>query len=690
MLSIGLVRAGQEQYYTSLAREDYYTSSGEPEGVWFGAAARALELSGAVQKADLSSLIYGFSPCGRMLVRNAGSDTRRAGMDLTFNAPKSVSVLWSQAASGAMREAIQEAHAEAVRTALTYIEEEAAFVRYGLDGANRKQAGLIVATFEHSSARLAGKEQRAPDPHLHTHALVINAGLAEDGFSATLDSRELYRHKMAAGVLYRVELFRQVEERLGIAATRCGKFCELRGIPKELLEEFSKRRRAIEEYLEERGSYGAPEADDAALKTRPTKPKVDREAFFAEWQRIGASYGFKVDDEFLRRVLEEAPRREPEQEVARASARALKNVTQQNSHFARRELVRALADELEDKGVGAAAVLEAATSLLQSPEVRLVGEAVGEQRFTTEEMLELERSMLRDAAGLSRRSDSVRPETIAQVLRTRPTITEEQLQALHHMTELRALSLVRGLAGTGKTYIMDAAREAWEQEGRTVLGATLAATAAKRLQEDSGIQSETLHQLRWRLENGKLELDQSTVVVVDEAAMVGTRQLRALIQAVSEAQAKLVLVGDDRQLQAIDAGAPFSSLAKRFGAAELNDIRRQKREWARDAVVEFSRGEARKALRRYQERGLVRVTKTRGEAVEQLVLDFEAAVDEYSLKETVALTGTRQEARKLNREIQLRREQRGELGERVELGDDVFHVGETASCFGRTQARSPS
>jgi conjugative relaxase-like TrwC/TraI family protein len=676
MLSIGLVSAGQEQYYVELSREDYYTESGEPEGRWFGTGAARLGLDGTVGKDELSKLIQGFAPSGEKLVRNAGSETRRAGLDLTFNAPKSVSVLWSQAQGNETRKAIQEAHAAAVEAALRYIEQDAAFVRYGLDGANRKSAGLIVATFEHSSARLASPDQLAPDPHLHTHALVINAGVAEDGFTATLDSRELYRHKMAAGVLYRAELFRQLEQRLGISAERRGRFCELKGIPEELLEEFSKRRRAIEEYLEERGNFGAAHSDDAALKTRTVKPKVDRESFFAEWQRIGAKFGFEVDDEFLRRGLAEAPERDVDQVVREATSRAIRKVTEQSSHFARRELIRALADELEDKGVGADVVLDAADRALESPEIRSVGEAVGELRFTTEEMLQLERTMLREAAGLARRSEAVSSTTLVQVLRSRPTITDEQLEALHHMTERKSLAMVRGLAGTGKTFIMEAAREAWELEGRTVLGATLAATAAKRLQEDSGIKSETLHRLLWRLENGKLELDRNSVVVIDEAAMVGTRQLAALIRAVSEAHAKLVLVGDDRQLQAIDAGAPFASLAKRFGAAELNDIRRQKREWARDAVVEFSRGDAKKAIRRFQERGLVRVAATRRDAIQQLVDDFEVAAQESGLKETVALAGTRAEARKLNREIQLRRKARGELGDRVVAGEESFYVGD--------------
>jgi len=679
MLSIGLVSTGQESYYLDLAREDYYTESGEPEGQWLGGAVPEFGLTGPVRKHQLSRLLQGFAPTGAPLVRNAGSASRRAGLDLTFSAPKSVSVLWSQARSEATRRAIQEAHAAAVAAAVQYLESEASFVRFGVDGVHRQGARLVVATFEHSSARLAGADDAAPDPHLHTHALVVNAGVTEDGSTATLDSREFYRHKMSAGVLYRAELFRQIQQRLGLAAARGERFCELVDIPTALTKEFSKRRLAIESYLEERGISGAHHSDSAALKTRTVKPKVDREAFFKEWQRVGAEHGLVVDEEFLQKAARSTQAkvcRPPEQLLEDAATSAIRRVTEQHSHFARRDLVRAVAEELEDKALGAAAALQVVDRVLESPEVRRVGEALGEPRFSTEEMLRMERAMLREAAGLTRRLDSVQPRTLVSVLRARPTITEEQRDALHHLTERSALAVVRGLAGTGKTYLLEAAREAWEIEGRTVYGVALAATAAKRLQEGSGIKSETLHRLLWRLEGGELELSANSVVVVDEAAMVGTRQLAALVRTVSAAGGKLVLVGDDRQLQAIEAGAPFASLAKRFGAAELNDIRRQRREWARDAVVEFSRGEAHRALRRYRERGLVHVAETRREAIQKLARDFEAAVQASGFAETAALTGTRAEAKKLNREIQMRRRARGELGDRLLLGEEAFHVGD--------------
>jgi ATP-dependent exoDNAse (exonuclease V) alpha subunit len=167
------------------------------------------------------------------------------------------------------------------------------------------------------------------------------------------------------------------------------------------------------------------------------------------------------------------------------------------------------------------------------------------------------------------------------------------------------------------------------------------------------------------------------VLVVDEAGMVGTRQMEQLVAHVHEAGAKLVLVGDDRQLQAIDAGAPFAGMRRRFGGVEMTEIRRQREEWAKEIVRDFSRGEARSALRRLAERRLVTVGKTGREVRDAMVEDALEAARDVGFRETLVLTGTRSDARKLNREVQLQRRARGELGdERLRYDGTSFHQGD--------------
>ena len=245
MLSIAQMSgAGQGDYYLNLAQEDYYTKGGEPPGEWFGEGAKAQGLAGEVEASALRNLLQGYSPEGHeTLVQNARKENRQSGWDLTFSAPKSVSVVWSQA-DNETRSAIEKAHKEAVHSALSYLEKEAGVTRRGSGGYEKENAKLTFAVFEHGTSR-------AQDPALHSHALLINAGLRADGSTGTIESRGVYQHKMAAGALYRAELSYQLEQSLGLVSEKKGRAFELTGVSKELQKEFSTRRQEIEQHLSE-------------------------------------------------------------------------------------------------------------------------------------------------------------------------------------------------------------------------------------------------------------------------------------------------------------------------------------------------------------------------------------------------------------------------------------------------------
>ena len=212
MLSVSAMSGGQGVYYTALAREDYYLEGGEPPGLWTGHGAQVLGLLGEIDKEDFSKIFDGLDSRGRPLVQNAGHENRQAGWDLTFSAPKSVSVLWSllPPEAGAI---IRECQLEAVRKACQYLEDEAGWTRRGKAGAIREKASLIVGLFEHGTSR-------AGDPQLHTHALFMNLAVRHDGTTGTIESKPFYQHKMAAGALYRSELAAQLQQKLGTRHTQ--------------------------------------------------------------------------------------------------------------------------------------------------------------------------------------------------------------------------------------------------------------------------------------------------------------------------------------------------------------------------------------------------------------------------------------------------------------------------------------
>ncbi|MFC7557343.1 AAA family ATPase [Pseudoroseomonas wenyumeiae] len=230
---------------------------------------------------------------------------------------------------------------------------------------------------------------------------------------------------------------------------------------------------------------------------------------------------------------------------------------------------------------------------------------------------------------------------------------------MRHLTSGEGLSLVVGYAGTGKSALLGVAREAWEAEGLRVRGATLSGIAAEGLQAGSGIRSRTLASLEWHWARGREALSARDVLVVDEAGMVGSRQMQRVLQQAQQAGAKVVLVGDPEQLQAIEAGAAFRALAERHGAAEISEVRRQREGWQREATRELATGRTGEALARYEQAGMVLGHATQEEARAALVAGWLAGRQQEPSRSQLMLASTRADAAALN---QLAREQLGGPG----------------------------
>ena len=644
MLSMSAMSSGQAGYYLGLAREDYYLSGGEPPGRWFGEGAQRLGLVGQVEPDQLYNLFAGRTPGGeRSLIQNQRHDGKaehRPGWDLTFSAPKSVSTLWSQA-DEEKRQALQNIHARAVVAALDYLQDTATSTRRGKGGSELEQVGLIAATFEHSTSR-------ALDPQLHSHALVMNLSLRDDHTSGTLSSLDLFLSKMAAGAIYRAELAKGLQEELGLSLHRERSWFELDGVSTDLMRLFSKRREAIEEALRDSGLSSAEAAAVAALQTRDAKEGVSRSELFDDWQQEGARLGWSTE---ATRKLYDAllSERDKRVELESACKKATERLTWDEAYFSERDFVRYLAEEAQGQGLGADDVRRGASAFLSaSPEIVRLGSYGGQERFSTQTMVTLERELLAGANQL--RADSrhqLAPETVMRVFSKNGELSEEQLKAAWHITvDTGAISIVSGMAGTGKTRMLDAARQAWEAEGFQVEGGALAARAAKELSEGSDIESNTIARLLLDIERGKKTLTPKTIVVIDEAGTVATPDMRKLILACQDSGAKLVLVGDERQLQPIGPGAPFKELGQRFGRAELMDVRRQNEQWARDAVKDLADGNAKEALAEFKERGFVTVSKTKVKSMEDVIKAWRNSGERP--ENTLILAGTQAEVQTLN------------------------------------------
>lgn len=703
---LGAAGAGAAGYYAALARDDYYARGGEPPGDWLGRGAAALGLNGSVDAAALHNVLHGFDGTGATARVQGAGDDHHAGWDLTFSAPKSVSVLWATTGDPTARAAIQDAQRAAVAATLAFAERHCAWTRRGHDGTDRERvAGLTVAAFEHSTSR----EQ---DPQLHTHCLVANLAPRRDGTWGALDGRLLFRWKMALGALYRAELAARLQRRLPVGIERDGSSFAIAGVPEAVQAHFSKRSEQVREWLDARGAEGARAAAAAALNTRASKPEIDRPALFDRWQAEGRALGWGPEQ--TARLLERgAWARERPAEPALAEVR--EGLVRQQSTFADRDAWRALAEGMQ--GAGGIGDIEARMDALRrDPEVVRLGEdRRGETRWSTESMRQLEATAIaRAEIGAEDRSHALAPERVRAVLDARPHLSAEQVEAVRYLCGRGgAVATVEGLPGTGKSALLDAARAAWEAAGYRVVGAALSGKAALGLQESAGIPSDTLHaRLKaWAPEPGATagepataaapvvddgmlfdrggrpgtgDLDARTVVVLDEAGMVGSRQLAALIEATLTAGAKLVLAGDRRQLQPVEAGGLFRAVAERIETASLTEIRRQAEPWARETVRAVAEGRAGEALQAYEERGLLHVGESRAETVAALVSAWAEAGRDHPCASRLMLAGERADVRALNAAARDRLRQAGQLGAGQKIatahGPREFAVGDRLVC----------
>ena len=340
---------------------------------------------------------------------------------------------------------------------------------------------------------------------------------------------------------------------------------------------------------------------DRGLEIEPTQHMG---VHATQMDRRGKSVVRARQDEDQARRNAELIREKPEQ--------VLTLVTNEKSVFDRADVARALHRYIDgpDDFQAAFAKAMASPALVElRPEQKDdLGRTIEPARYSTKEMIAVERQMADSADRMAEsRRFGVSQRHVTQAIGDRPFLAEEQRQAIRHITGPERIEAVVGMAGAGKSTMLGAARRAWEAEGYEVRGAALAGKAADGLEESSGIRSRTLASLERSWERGKDTLNARTVLVIDEAGMVGSRQLSRVLAEADRAGAKVVLVGDPEQLQPIGPGAAFRAIAERTGFAELGEVRRQREGWQRQASVDFARHRTVQGLEAYAERGAIRM-----------------------------------------------------------------------------------
>jgi Ti-type conjugative transfer relaxase TraA len=438
-------------------------------------------------------------------------------------------------------------------------------------------------------------------------------------------------------------------------------------------------------------------ADGFGLKRRDWNAKTELLAWRQQWAEVGnehlarAGLDLHIDHRTLeaqgiylvagRKLGLSAERREQpdlprnladrvieQREIAAENGRriledprlALRALTHTQATFTERDIAKYLHGRTDGAEQFQAAYLKVTTS---AELVTLGVDERGQTRLTSREMVNLEHGMLERAERLAAGHEhTVSAAHRAQVLAD-GRLSAQQREAFEYITGQGDLAVMVGIAGAGKSTMLDSARRAWEASGYTVKGAALAGIAAENLENASGITARTLASWEWSWGKGYELLGKRDVLVIDETGLVGTRQLARVLERAEQAGAKVVLVGDHEQLQAIEAGAPFRGIAAQVGTVELTEVWRQKHAWQKEATQQFAAGRTAEALDAYGRAGWIQAAATRGEAREALLAAWQQGGREHRGESRLMLAYTREDVRHLNARARELRQAARELGQ---------------------------
>lgn len=630
-LSAGQAQTYHAKEFTS-KEQNYWSRKGEIEGEWQGRLAGRFGLAGAVSAADFARLSQGQHPqTGEQLVRQRASYEyesadgkavrtmeHRAGWDATFAAPKSVSL--TALVGGDHR--VREAHRESVRAALEQLEHYTQ-ARIGGNHPPETTAKFIAAKFEHDTARPVDGYVA---PQLHTHAVIFNMTERDNGQYRALQPQSLFASQQFATAIYQSELTWRLRH-LGYEITtgRSGA-PEIKGYTQEYLDASSPRSQQIRNYLERTGRTGFEAAEIAAHSTRDRKAALSTADIMAAHRKLAAEYGHQAEA-----VVRAARERQQHQEKpAQAIDRVRESLTfARDKNFEREAVVdeRALIRDGLRRGMGEVMYSQVRANLnerLSSGEFRLVerpGNSPARQ-FTTARTLEAEQEILHRVGEGRRQIEPILPRSQAisvsderaHLNRAQKSVVEDVLSSQDRVQG------VQGYAGTGKTTVLSVIRVAAESQGYSVEGLAPTSRAARQLAE-AGVEAGTLQGFLARGTAPEVSAKKH-FYFVDESSLASTNQIREFLDRLGT-QDRVLLIGDTRQHQGVEAGRPFEQLQQAgMRTAHLDEIVRQKDPALKSAVESFAKGDVPGALDLLHSQGRIREIADSNERIRTIARSY--------------------------------------------------------------------
>ena len=588
------------EYYLESQRSyrhpnEYYTAGEEPDGTWFNPKGLFdLDDGAKVDSGEFRRLYNGFAPDGSgKLVQRAGSPDRSPGVDLTFSVDKSISSLWA-IADVEMRQNIEAMAASAARAALEdSVLRHCSYTRVSSNGVSRAvEADLMGATFVHGTSR-------ENDPQLHVHCTIFNAARTrEDGRWRAHHQYPVYSWKKAAGALFRAYMAWELQQGFGVRIERYGsnaEFTRIEGMPEDLQAFWSKRRRAI---VARAGELGIPSLGNASRMagvnklTRAGKSHDnDPEVRHRRWR--GEAQGYCEREALIAAVTGH------EVEVSREAIRELTDrLDDLPAHLAREEAVFRRPDMVEAAANAAAglmgrdAVATAIERLRRNPEIERLEpkKPTAESRagmahtevYSTRHNLGLEQAV-KDMAeamagdtGHGLPEDVVKEKVEALLDRNYPLSQEQSLAIRHATVKGSRVAVIEGAAGSGKTTTLRPITDLHREHGYEIVPTAVAWRTAVALGDDCDARPYCVDKLLKLAAKGQIEIGANTLIVVDEAGMLSTRQAHHILQLSQRHGAKVVFAGDTRQQQPVEAGPGLRLIRDVAGSVRVDRIRRQK------------------------------------------------------------------------------------------------------------------
>lgn len=553
-----------------------------PPPFWACKGPALLGLDDIAEAEHVERLARGFHPVtGAPLVKGAG-DGHVMGLDMTFSAPKDFSAVFA-GADKATRAALLEVLQQAAKTALGYA-EDAALTRHGHAGRVKQKAeAAVAACYTHFASR-------ALDPQLHVHAFMFNVGKRQDSPEwSALEHRPQFERKLATGILFRVELASRLRG-LGFEIEATGPYFAIRGIDEEQREALSTRSRQIAERLQQAGLEATDPAsrEVAALNSRAAKSEPPLPELLDRFEKAAAALG--ITPQSVAAMRSAAPQPVPPIEFDHETI--LGELMETQSCATPQEALAKICELGMGRLSAAECLAELDRFMAQEHLVHLGRTEQLTEVFTSRATKELEALVSRRVSDGARdgrhrvsarlvdaQFDALEAELEAK-LGVKVSLSQQRNAALHVASLTGLHAFVEGWAGTGKTTMLKAVGAAYRDAGLSVFGCCQSAAAAQNLARETGIPSRTIASLLLSFREGRAKLGPKSVLVMDEAGMVGSEDFAALQAEALNAGVKLVCVGDPKQLQPISAGGIFASLMAKHGKAEISNIQRQRTDFA--------------------------------------------------------------------------------------------------------------